>query len=270
MTTEPQQHEGYEQILVSRAGARDSVVLITLNRPKKLNAWTHGMRLELMAAITSANEDPDVGAIVLTGAGRAFCAGADIEETFRSRTESEDRDQPERPDWVQLIRDSKPMIAAINGVAVGVGITQVLPCDILLGSTDARIGMFFVKMGVVPELASSQLLVQRVGFARASEMCLTGDLYDATTLGKWGFFNDVVAGDLLIPTAVEMAERIAANAPSSLRWTKQLLTENACETDLDKVQAREIVVLEQAYESAEHKEAVSAFLEKRQPDFRNL
>ena len=264
----------YEQILVSRTGSDENVTLITLNRPEKLNAWTHRMRLELMDAIDRANGDPAIGAIVLTGAGRAFCAGADIEETFNSRLDSDNggggQEAKERPDWVRLIRDSKPTIAAINGVAVGVGITQVLPCDVLLGSTAARIGMFFVKMGVVPELASSQLLVQRIGFARASEMCLTGALYDAQQLQSWGFFNDVVEPDALLPRAVELAEVIAANAPASLRWTKQLLTRNACEPDLAKVQEREIAALEQAYQSAEHKEAVAAFIEKRKPDFRAL
>jgi len=168
---------------------------------------------------------------------------------------------------VELVRSSKPLIAAINGVAVGVGITMVLPFDILVASTDARIGMFFVRMGLVPELASSQLLVQRVGFAKASEMCLTGKLYDAADLKGTGLLNDVVAPEKLMDEALSMARTIGGNPPSSLLAIKDLLTRNGSESDLATVQSRELEALARAYETTDHKEAVSAFLEKRAPRF---
>jgi 2-(1,2-epoxy-1,2-dihydrophenyl)acetyl-CoA isomerase len=156
----------YSQILVEQRG---DVLLITLNRPEKLNAWTRTLNRELEDAIRGANENPDVGAIVITGAGRGFCAGADIGESFQAPLQADERPalnggaEPGESRWVELIRESKPIVAAINGVAVGVGITMMLPVDIIIASDRARIGMFFVRMGLVPELASSHFLVQRVG-----------------------------------------------------------------------------------------------------------
>ncbi len=254
----------YQQILFEAHG---EVGLITLNRPQKLNAWTDRMRAELCDAIARINADPTLGAGVLTGAGRGFCAGADIEQNFKARIEGE-RETPAGSDWVRLIRESKPLIAAINGVAVGVGITQVLPFDVLLASREARVGMFFVRMGLVPELASSQLLVQRVGFALASEMCLTGRLYSAEELANTGFFNAVVEPDQLLERALDLARTIAANPPASLAAVKRLLTANGAESDLAVVQSREMAELHAAYQTADHREAVAAFLEKRKPVFR--
>ena len=254
----------YEQILVDR---QDGLAVVTLNRPDKLNAWTRQMNRELIAAISQANDDPEVGAIVLTGAGRGFCAGADVEQAFHRRKEGDDEAEERTADWVELVRSSKPLVAAINGVAVGVGITMVLPFDILLASTAAKIGMFFVRMGLVPELGSSQLLVQRVGFAKASEMCLTGKLYEAAELEGTGLLNGIVDPESLMDEALSMANTIAANPPSSLRAIKKLLTENGSETDLAAVQRRELAALAKAYETPDHKEAVSAFLEKRAPRF---
>ena len=254
---------------------RDGVALLTLNRPDKLNAWTDQMRSELVEAIENSNADPDIGAIVVTGAGRGFCAGADIEGSFKRRLDTVEEDPAQRSDrqpsdWVALVRSSKPMIAAINGVAVGVGITQVLPFDILLASTAAKVGMFFVRMGLVPELGSSHFLVQRVGFSKASEMCLTGRLYRADELEGTGFWNAIVEPDQLLDTAIGTAREIAANPQPSLRMIKDLLSANGSETDLAVVQRREIEALERAYQTAEHKEAVQAFMEKRKPDFRGL
>lgn len=264
----------YTQILSEQ---RDDILLLTLNRPEKLNAWTDIMNAELCEAIEGANKDAAIGAIVVTGAGRGFCAGADIEATFKTALDKTTTDgdsieaEPEAPparDWVQLVRSSKPLIAAINGVAVGVGITMVLPFDILLASERARIGMFFVRMGLVPELASSHILVQRVGWAMASEMCLSGKLYEAAEFDGIGLVNRVVPHDDLLPEALAMAAQIAANPPPSLRLIKSLLTQNGSCDDLAEVGRREGEALEEAYATAEHKEAVQAFLEKRPARFR--
>src|SRR4029453_15653115 len=137
------------------AERRDAVALITLNRPEKLNAWTPAMAVEQARAIEEANADPQVGAIVMTGAGRGFCAGADMEATFKSRIDGVDPGEdaasgsggmPATLDWVGLCRRSKPLIAAVNGAAVGIGMTMILPFDVILAGEAAKFGMFFIKV----------------------------------------------------------------------------------------------------------------------------
>jgi len=261
----------YQQIEVRREGA---VALLTLNRPERLNAWTPRMSVELAHAIEAANADPEVGAIVLTGAGRGFCAGADMQDTFRTRLDGADPGGdtahglgglPRDLDWVALVRASKPLVAAVNGAAVGIGLTMILPFDVLVASEAARFGMFFVKVGLVPELASTHFLVQRMGFGRASEMCLSGRLYGAAEACEKGLVDRVVAPDALLPTALALAGEIGANPAPQLRWIKQLLTENGSDTDLRAVQRRESERLRACWETPEHREAVSAFLERRPP-----
>jgi enoyl-CoA hydratase/carnithine racemase len=256
---------------------RDTVAVVTLNRPERLNAWTPAMAEAQAAAIRRANDDPTVGAIVMTGAGRGFCAGADMEATFKSRLDGVDPGantaegsggMPKDIDWVRLLRESKPMVAAVNGAAVGIGMTMVLPCDVIIASEAARFGMLFVKVGLVPELASTQLLVQRMGFGRASEMCLSARLYDGREAYEKGLADRVCAPDALLPTALALAGQIATNPDRQLRMIKRLLTANMVETDLDDVQRLESELLRACWASAEHAEAVAAFLEKRPPRFR--
>jgi enoyl-CoA hydratase/carnithine racemase len=245
------------------------VALITLNRPERLNAWTPSMAAEQAAAIGAANDDPSVGAIVMTGAGRGFCAGADMDETFGKRLDGVDPGNntaegsggmPADVDWVDLARTSKPLIAAVNGAAVGIGMTMILPFDVIVASTKARFGMFFVKVGLVPELASTHFLVQRIGFGRASEMALTGALYDAQEAHRMGLADRLVEPDELVPSAVALAEQMAANPGRQLRMTKRLLTANGSDTDLAAVQDRESELIRECWESPEHREAVAAFL----------
>ena len=258
----------YETILSDTLTNPDGgVAILTLNRPHRLNAWTHQMHAELFDAITLCNDDPDIGAIVVTGAGRGFCAGADIRDNFQARIDGESQTLP--GDWVGLVRSSKPMIAAVNGASVGVGATMVLPMDIIIASDQAKFGMFFVKMGVTPELASSHFLVQRMGFGRASEMCLSGRMYSGTEAHEVGLADHVVPPEELMDKALELARTIAQNPAPQLRWVKRLLTENGTATDLQQVQKREVEFLQQAYATPEHKEAIAAFLDKRPPDFRN-
>lgn len=259
----------YEQI---RFEVKEGVGVMTLNRPDRLNAWTMRMSTELTDAVEYCNESDSVGAMVITGEGRGFCAGADISDTFKARLDgdqaSEPREAPRARDWVGLLRRSKPVIAAVNGVSVGVGATMILPCDIIIASETARFGMAFVKMGLVPELASSHFLVQRMGLGPASEMCLTGRLYSAREAHDMGLVDHLVPHEQLMTKAMELAGTIAANPAPQLRWIKELISQNGCATDLAEVQKRELALLEKAYASPEHKEAVAAFLEKREPDFR--
>jgi len=264
----------YEQILVE---SRDDVALLTLNRPERLNAWTPQMATELADAIEAANDDAAVGAIVMTGAGRGFCAGADMADTFQKRISGEDPGadtaggqggMPKDIDWVRLMRESKPIVAAVNGAAVGIGMTMILPCDVILASDKAKFGMFFIKVGLVPELASTHFLVQRMGFGRASEMCLSGRLYVADEAFSAGLVERVVPHDSLLDEALSVARGIAANPPPQLLMIKSLLTRNGSTTDVDKVQRRETKFLRKCWKTPEHAEAVSAFLEKRAPRFR--
>jgi enoyl-CoA hydratase/carnithine racemase len=263
----------YEQI---RSERRGEVQLVTLARPERLNAWTPHMAEELADAFQRANRDPEIGAIVMTGEGRGFCAGADMEATFSVRIGGDDPGantadgqggMPAGLDWVKLCRESKPLLAAVNGAAVGIGMTMILPFDVVLAAEPARFGMFFIKVGLVPELASTQLLVQRVGFGHASELCLSGRLWSAAEAVAGGLAQRVVPADQLVDAAIELGSTIAGNPAPQLQMIKDLLTMNAVEGNLDAVQQRESDMLRICWKTSEHAEAVAAFMEKRPPAF---
>ncbi len=257
----------YETITYER---REPVALITLNRPDRLNAWTPQMASEQADAIRTANDDDLLGAIVMTGAGRGFCAGADMRDTFNTRLEGTDPagngertgGMPADVDWVSLARESKPLIAAVNGAAVGIGMTMILPFDVIVASDRAKFGMLFIKVGLVPELASSRLLAQRIGLGRASEMCLSGGLYDGAAAYRMGLADRLTGADELLDAALELAGEIAGNPAPQLRMIKRLLTENALETDLSLVQEREHELIRECWRSPEHARAVESFLAK--------
>lgn len=262
----------YTQIIVED---RDEVRLITLNRPDKLNAWTPRMSRELVDAFQSGNDEPSVGAFVVTGAGRGFCAGADISEVFAAQIDDaqsppdepvDDGSDADRIDWVELMRSSKPVVAAINGASIGVGLTLVLSMDFLVAHPEAKLSARFVKMGVVPELASSHFLVQRCGWGNASDLALSG----RTVLGDEALALGLVDAidDDPVEAAIGRARSYAENAPPSLRFVKDLLTQNGSEPDLALVQRRELTALDEAYRTPEHREAVAAFTERRAPKFR--
>jgi enoyl-CoA hydratase/carnithine racemase len=263
----------YEQIAYE---VRGEVAVITLQRPQKLNAWTPRMAEEQAHAIATANDDPAVGAIVTTGAGRGFCAGADMAATFQSRIDGVDPGDdtaggvggmPAGLDWVQLVRDAKPMVAAVNGAAVGIGVTMCLPMDQIVTSPAAKFGMGFIKMGIVPELASTRLLADRVGFGRASDLCLSGRLIGGEEAHAIGLADRLADADELVDVAVEIATSYAVNPAPQLRMIKRLLTVNGAETDLGAVQQAEQEDLAACWASPQHAEAVAAFLAKRPPDF---
>ena len=237
---------------------KDKVALITLNRPERLNAWTPLMSSEQVSAITHANEDSNIGSIVMTGSGKGFCAGADMEEALSINYD--DARIPDETDWVDLIRSSKPIIAAVNGSAIGVGITMVLPFDTIIASEKSKFGMFFIKIGLVPELGSSHYLVQRMGFGKASEFCLSGRLIDAKEAFKIGLIDFLYSEEDMLEEAIKKAKLIAENPGPQLRMVKELLTKNGSETDLTKAQERESALLRECWKTPEHKEAVKNFL----------
>jgi enoyl-CoA hydratase/carnithine racemase len=253
---------------------RGDVLLITLHRPEKLNAWTTRMGRELQQVIGDANADAGIGAIVVTGAGRAFCAGADISDTFAERdvtpassSGAESAGANVAYEWVELCQRSKPLIAAVNGICIGVGITQILCFDTILASERARFGIGFIKIGLVPELAATRFLTERMGPGRSRLFALSGDLWTADEALAANLVDRVVVHDDLVDEAVEIAGRVAANPAPQLQWTKQLLIDNAVEPDLRTVQAREMDVIARAFSTPEHAEAVRAFIEKRPPEF---
>ncbi|MFT3666918.1 enoyl-CoA hydratase/isomerase family protein [Piscinibacter sp.] len=250
--------------------AEQGLCVITFTRADKLNAWTYRLHAELRRAIESANADPEVDAIVVTATGKGFCAGADMSAVF-GLSEAEKlraRAEADTQDWVALLRRSKPIVAAVNGAAVGIGVSLILPMDQIVASSEASFALRFVKMGLVPELAASHFVQRRMGFGAASRVLLTGDALTAPEALALSLIDQVTAPEALLDEAKALARRMGRNPHAALRATKQLLTDNAGETDLDRVQQRELDALAVAYASPEHKEAVAAFLAKRAPDFK--
>ena len=236
------------------------------------------MAEEQADALGRANADRSIGAIVMTGAGRGFCAGADMDAVFQTRIDGTDPGNdtaggsggmPASVDWVRLMRTSKPIVVAINGPAIGIGLTMVLPADVIVATADAKISMAFIKVGLVPELASTHFLARRVGFGRASELCLTGAIVRGDEAARIGLVDHVVDGvDELAARSREIAAALAASPTPQALMVKQLLTDNAVETDLDLVQRRESALLAECWTTPEHAEAVAAFRDKRPPVFR--
>jgi len=268
---------GYEQILFEQ---RDRVGLITLNRPERLNAWTYKMGGEIADAIQRCNDDGGVGAIVITGAGRGFCSGADMggfnnaidarakagsEEEKRRVSGPSEQERPQRPR--NFYQESKPIICAINGPAIGVGLTMTLSMDLRIASDQARFSLRFVKMGLTPEANSTNYLPQIVGIANALELSLTGRIIDAQEALRYGLVSRVVSHDGLMAETMALAGEIARNPTDAVRAAKQLLHRNMVEQDNETVVRREGAAIYAQYESPNHKEAVRAFIEKREPRF---
>lgn len=262
----------FEQILFEK---RDGAGIITLNRPERLNAWTPRMMVEMRQAIDESMADRSVTAVVVTGAGRAFCAGADVGEVFAKQRERLDAGQQSNDgaeagaanyvDWLRSL--PKPTIAAVNGTAVGIGVTMILPMDIRIVSEQAKFGMFFVKMGLVPELASSALLPQMVGTSRALEWCLTGRMISPAELKESGIVSECVAHENLLDRALEITALLKKNPAPAMASIRKLIIENVHNDDTASVQRSEGVALDAARRTWEHKEAIEAFLGKRDPDF---
>lgn len=250
----------------------DEIATVTLNRPAKLNAWTPVMGAELLEAFERIEADPEIRVAVLTGAGeRAFCAGADMDffaaqiregggmqgAGGRSRVE----DFPRR-----LRTLSKPVIAALNGYALGVGATLALLCDVRLAADDARIGFLFGRMGVMAELGSTWLLPRIVGTARACELMLSGRMVEGGEAERMGLVNRAVPRAELRAAVESLAGEMRKCAPLSLRHTREAIYRGFESTFEDQVR-HEAVVLDALYRTTDHAEAVAAFRERRPPRF---
>ncbi len=257
----------YEQILTETI---DRVGVIRLNRPEKLNAWTDIMASEMTEQIQAWNEDDGIGAILIAGQGRAFCAGADLQgfnQRLADDPDAQGRGSGMRVNWTNLIRSSKPVIAAIHGYAVGVGLTLALPCDVRYAAEGTRLSIRFVKVGLVPELGSTRLLAQLVGLGHATDICLSGRMVPAEEAYRIGLVSAVVPRDDLFETALEKANELANNPTPVVRKIKTLLSDNVSEPDLNRVMEREGARDRESRRLPSHTEAVTAFLEKREPVF---
>ncbi len=263
----------FEQI---RYDVADHVLTITLSRPERLNAWTQTMCRELLAAFDSAESDDDVRVIVVTGAGRAFCAGADLGgggDTFDYRKRQE---FVEREAGVEIPRDNggvftlrvyestKPVIAAINGPAVGVGVTMTLPMDIRLASVDARMGFVFARRGIVPEACSSWFLPRLVGISRAMEWVATGRVFSAQEALDAGLVRSLHAPDELLEAAGALAQEIVENtAPVSVALGRRLLWTMLGAAHPMQAHRADSRAMFARGQSADAREGIASFLEKR-------
>ena len=247
------------------------VGIITLNRPEVINAMSTEMRKGLAETIETWNEDPGVGAMVITGAGRGFCAGADI-SSFERAIEEGSRSSASGPiteveKWPMFVRRSKPIVCAINGVAVGEGLTMTLPCDVRLAVPDARLSFRFVRLGLTPEVGSTHILPQLVGLGQAMELMLTGRFFMGDEAKEIGMVLETRPAEELLDRAVELASEIAEAPVWHLAQTKRLMYKNPLEPDLAAVLRDESEIFSQAQSTAQHREAMAAFREKRPPQF---
>ncbi len=261
----------FEQVLTR---VDDGVLTITLNRPDRLNAWTATMGRELIAAFDGADADDQVRAIVVTGAGRGFCAGADLAgggDTFDWRKHKR-ADEPPRDNGGQftlrVFDCSKPVIAAINGPAVGVGATMTLPMDVRLAADDARIGFVFVRRGIVPEACSSWFLPRLVGISRAMEWVSTGRVFSAQEALDAGLVRSLHPGPELLDAAYRLAREIVDNAaPVSVALARRMMwTMLGAEHPMVAHRADSRAMFARG-QSDDAREGVTSFLEKRPARF---
>ena len=270
----------------------DNVATLTLHRPDKMNAFTGRMMLEMVDALDRADADDEVRAIIVTGSGeRAFCAGADLSEgaktfNYEQRSDRPDKEgNPVRADGSidyshPAVRDSggrltlrifesvKPVIAAVNGAAVGIGVTMQLPMDIRIASDSARFGFVFARRGIVPEAASAWFLPRIVGISKALEWCYSGRVFGAEEALQGGLVSEIVPAAKLLDRAREIAREIADNtAPVSVALTRQMMWRMLGADHpmaAHKIDSRAIYARGR---TADAKEGVTSFLEKRAPNY---
>jgi enoyl-CoA hydratase/carnithine racemase len=249
-----------------RIDTHGSVAVVTLDRPQRLNAYTAKMGLELFGALAELDDSTEVRAIVVTGSGRAFCAGADLHEVrftpseFAASREAEARVRP----W----RAKTPILAALNGPAVGVGATLPLQWDLRIASDRATLSFPFVRRGLTPEAGSSWILPRLVGMSAALDLLLTGRTVDAREALSLGLISRVVEHDRLMEETLAIARDLAEHtSPTAVAATKQLLWRQAMDGDAERARGREEAVFAWAGAREDVAEGVQAFLDKRAPSF---
>jgi 2-(1,2-epoxy-1,2-dihydrophenyl)acetyl-CoA isomerase len=251
-----------------RLEVEDAIATVTLDRPAALNALTIPMKEALLQAFGTIAADRHIRAVVLTGAGRAFCAGQDLRERQEPDAPPLDVELHER--YIPIVRAMRaldqPIVGAINGVAAGAGASLAFACDIRLAAPEASFILAFGRIGLVPDSGATWFLPRLVGAAKAAELALTTDPLSAADAERFGLVAKVVPGDALAGEARAMAERLAALAPGALAATKHAL-DLAWSLDLDAAMSNEARLQGLAGASADHAEGMTAFLEKRPPRF---
>ncbi|HSR10760.1 MAG TPA: enoyl-CoA hydratase/isomerase family protein [Thermodesulfobacteriota bacterium] len=259
----------WEYVLFSK---EDGIGTITLNRPDAMNALGGGMRQEILAALETASADSEVKVIVITGAGKAFCAGGDIKEFVSGKTRAEATlrmdQRPTRDKAVLLIQSTgKPVIASVNGVAAGGGCNLALACDMRIASDRARFGETFVRRGIHPYWGGVWFLPRLVGYAKAAELIFSGEVIDAQEALRIGLVNKVVPHEELPAATKEFAMKFLKSAPIPVALAKKAL-QNYSRIDLPQALDNERLAQSICWNTEDREEGMNSFLEKREPVFK--
>jgi enoyl-CoA hydratase len=254
------------EMLVLQERPAEGVLLLSLNRPEKLNALSKELLKDLIAILAEAESDPAIGCVILTGKGRAFSAGADISDMLQRGVESYvDPDRLDR--WHRIETFSKPLIAAVNGFALGGGLELALMCDIIICSHVAKFAAPEIKIGSFPGDGGTQRLPRAVGRSFAMQMVLTGEMVDAAVAERKGLVSEVVASEALIARAVEVASSIAARSVAITPYAKRAV-QAAFELPLAEGLLEERRLTVEAFATEDRIEGLRAFAEKRAPVFK--
>ncbi|KAH8275389.1 probable enoyl-CoA hydratase, mitochondrial [Drosophila bipectinata] len=257
----------WEFIKTEVAGEGKNVAVITLNRPKALNALCNGLMKELSTALQEFGKDKSIAAIVLTGSEKAFAAGADIKEMLPN-TYSQCIQGNFLNDWTEVARTQKPIIAAVNGYALGGGCELAMMCDIIYAGEKAKFGQPEIALGTIPGAGGTQRLTRVVGKSKAMEMCLTGNMITAQEAEKLGLASKVVPADQLVGEAIKLGEKIGTHSNLIVQLCKEAVN-TAYETTLQEGLKYERRTFHATFSTADRKEGMTAFAEKRPAKFTN-
>ncbi|XP_014235067.1 probable enoyl-CoA hydratase, mitochondrial [Trichogramma pretiosum] len=257
----------YEFIKVEKTGAKSNVALITLNRPKALNALCAKLMHEMNDAIKALDQDGSVGAVVITGNEKAFAAGADIKE-MAGNSYSDNVKGHFLEHWNGVAAARKPTIAAVNGYALGGGCELAMMCDIIYAGDKAKFGQPEIAIGTIPGAGGTQRLTRAVGKSKAMEIVLTGNQFTAQEAERSGLVSKVVPADQLVQEAVKLAEKIASHSQVSVAMAKDSVNK-AYETTLQQGLDYEKRLFWATFATSDQKEGMKAFVEKRPPNFKN-
>ena len=263
----------YKELLTSQRG---DAFVISLNRPDKLNAFTKTMQDELITAFDYTDQTDEIKFVVITGEGRAYCAGADLVDgpnTFNYAEEGNRLSNDDHRDGgglvaLRIFRSKKPIIGAINGDAVGVGATMTLPMDIRIASKSARFGFVFSRRGAVPEACSSWFLPRIVGISKALDWCYTGKVFNSEEALQHGLVSEVISDDTLIDRALEIGASYSGKTSAiSVSLARQMMWSMLAATHPEEAHILDSMAMEKMGKSPDIKEGIASFLEKRAPNF---
>ena len=263
----------YRELLTSQHG---DTYVVSLNRPKKLNAFTKTMQEELIKVFDYTDENDDIKSVVITGEGRAYCAGADLVDGPNTFNYSEQGNRLSNDDHrdggglvaLRIFRSKKPVIGAINGDAVGVGATMTLPMDVRIASKSARFGFVFSRRGAVPEACSSWFLPRIVGISKALDWCYTGKVFNSQEALQHGLVSEVIPDDKLIDRALEIGSSYSSKTSAiSVSLARQMMWNMLAATHPEEAHILDSMAMERMGKSPDIKEGIASFLEKRAPNF---